>query len=118
GRRGGGSAGEGWDRLVRRGGDRFPVVRAGVALAAASFVAVGVTAASEGGSPVRFVLPLFVAVWIAGMLLFQAPALAIVRDVGGDDGRVPAIAPLVAATALPSALWPLLEPRLDALGAS
>jgi hypothetical protein len=112
-------AGDASDRLVRGGGDRFPVVRAGVALAAASFVAVAVTAAAEGGSPVRFVLPLFVAVWIAGMLLFQAPALAIVRDVEGEDGRgVPPIAPLVAATALPSALWPLLEPRLAALGAS
>jgi hypothetical protein len=111
-------AGDASDRLVRGGGDRFPVVRAGVALAAASFVAVGVTAAAEGGNPVRFVLPLFVAVWIAGMLLFQAPALAIVRDVSGDDGRVPSIAPLVAATALPSAVWPLLEPRLAALGGS
>jgi hypothetical protein len=108
-------AGAASDRLVRGGGDRFPVVRAGVALAGASFVAVGMTAAAEGGSPVRFVVPVFVAVWIAGMLVFQAPALAIVRDVGGD-GR--SVAPLVAATVLPSAVWPILEPRLDALGGS
>jgi len=109
-------AGDASDRLVRSGGDRFPVVRAGVALAAASFVAVAVTARAEAGGLARFVLPLFVAIWIAGMTVFQAPALALVRDVAAP-GEVPsALSPVVVATTLPLALWPWIEPALAALG--
>src|SRR5262245_19278556 len=109
-------AGDASDRLVRRGGDRFPVVRAGVALAGASFVAVAVTAHAEGGSPARYALPLFVAIWIAGMSVFQAPALAIVHD-GGTAGELPQLlSPLVVATTLPPALWPWIEPVLARLG--
>src|SRR5262245_1908296 len=111
-------AGDASDRLVRRGGSRFPVVRAGVALAAASFVAVAVTARAEGGSPARFLLPLFVGIWIAGMTLFQSPALAIVRDTG-DPGDLPRlVSPVVVATTLPAALWPWIEPILARLGGS
>jgi hypothetical protein len=109
-------AGDASDRLVRSGGNRFPVVRAGVALAAASFVAVAVTARAGGDSPARFVLPLFVAVWIAGMTVFQAPALAIVRD-GADVRDLPsAMVPIVLATTVPLALWPWLEPVLEQSG--
>src|SRR6185369_1859077 len=53
-------AGDASDRLVRSGGDRFPIVRAGVFLAWESIVAVAVTAAAQGDSPLRWVLPLFV----------------------------------------------------------
>ncbi len=109
-------AGDASDRLVRSGANRFPVVRAGVALAAASFVAVAVTARAGGDSPVRFVLPLFVAVWIAGMTVFQAPALAIVRD-GADARDLPsAMVPIVLATTVPMAVWPWLEPVLEQSG--
>ena len=111
-------AGDASDRLVRSGGDRFPVVRAGVALAAASFVAVALTAMAEAGSPVRFVLPLFVAIWIAGMTVFQAPALAILRDLVRRDEAVGAMAPLVVASLLPTVLWPWVEPVLATLGGS
>ena len=93
-------AGDASDRLVRGGGDRFPVVRAGVALAGVSFLAVALTVLAEAGSPVRFVLPLFVAVWIAGMTLFQAPALAIVRDLDSGRPLSATMAPVVAATVL------------------
>jgi len=109
-------AGDASDRLVRSGGDRFPVVRAGVFLAGVSFVAVAVTAAAEGGSPIRWLLPLFVAVWIAGMTIFQAPALAIVRDVSAPGAVSPAMAPIVLATTLPLAAWPLVEALLQRLG--
>jgi hypothetical protein len=111
-------AGDASDRLVRSGGDRFPVVRAGVFLAGASFVAVAVTAAAEGGSPIRWVLPLFVAVWIAGMTLFQAPALAIIRDESGPGELQSAAIPIVLATVGPMALWPLVERVLAYAGGS
>lgn len=111
-------AGEVSDRLVRRGGNRFPVVRAGVALAAASFVAVAVTASAEAGSAARFALPFMVAIWIAGMTLFQAPALAILQD-GASLHELPlAMAPVVIATTLPQAIWPWLKPWLAQLGGS
>jgi hypothetical protein len=101
-------AGDASDRLVRSGGDRFPIVRAGVGLAAASFVAVACTAAASPDGTVRFLLPLFVAVWIAGMTVFQAPALAIVRDENGPLELQSAVAPVVLATIAPMALWPLV----------
>jgi hypothetical protein len=93
-------------------------VRAGVALAAASFVAVAVTARAEAGSSLRFLLPLFVAVWIAGMSVFQAPALAIVRDATDADGLPAAMPPLVLATVLPTAAWPWVQVALERLGGS
>src|SRR5258706_65059 len=100
-------AGAASDRLVRSGGDRFPVVRAGVVLAVASFVAVAAAAGVEAESALRFTLPLFVAIWIAGMTLLQAPALAILRDVpaalarAGEIGGVllAAVAALAASVA-------------------
>jgi hypothetical protein len=109
-------AGDASDRLVRSGGRRFPVVRAGVALAAASFLAVAVTARADAASPVRWVLPLFVAIWIAGMTVFQAPALAMLRDVEAAGDVAGAAAPLVVATVLPTAAWPLVEATLARLG--
>ena len=111
-------AGDASDRLVRSGGNRFPIVRAGVFLAGASFVAVAVTASAESGSPVRWLLPLFVAVWIAGMTVFQAPALAIVRDESGPLELQSAAAPVVLATIAPMALWPLVERLLARAGGS
>jgi hypothetical protein len=111
-------AGDASDRLVRSGGTRFPVIRAGVALAVASFVAVAVTARADAESPLRFVLPLFVAIWIAGMTLFQAPALAIVRDLESGRPLSTAMAPVVAATVLPAALWPWVEALLARTGGS
>src|SRR5436190_4100702 len=109
-------AGDASDRLVRSGGDRFPIVRAGIFLTGASFVAVAVTASAEGGSPARWLLPLFVALWIAGMTIFQAPALAIVRDVSTADDVSATMAPVVLATTLPLACWPLVEASLERLG--
>jgi hypothetical protein len=111
-------AGDASDRLVRSGGDRFPVVRAGVALAGASFVAVAGTAAASPDGAVRFLLPLFVAVWIAGMTIFQAPALAIVRDESGPLQLQSAATPIVLATIGPMALWPLVEQLLARVNGS
>jgi hypothetical protein len=108
-------AGDASDRLVRSGGDRFPVVRAGVALAAASFLAVALTAGADGASPVRWTVPFFVAVWIAGMTVFQAPALALLRDVRGPQTM---ITHAVVATVVPAALWPWLVPFLAWAGGS
>jgi MFS family permease len=110
-------AGHASDRLVQSGGDRFPLVRAGVGLAAASFLAVALVAGAAPDSPWRFVLPLFVGIWIAGMTLFQAPALALLRD--DEPGTVSRpVAPVIAATMLPTALWPWIEPMLARMGGS
>jgi hypothetical protein len=111
-------AGDASDRLVRSGGDRLPIVRAGVALAGASFLAVALTAGAHADSGVRFVLPLFVAVWIAGMTVFQAPALAILRDGSGPADLGSAMVPVVLATTLPMALWPWVETLLERAGGS
>jgi hypothetical protein len=111
-------AGDASDRLVRSGGDRFPIVRAGVFLAGASFVAVAVTAAATADSPLRWVLPLFVAIWIAGMTVFHAPALAIVRDVSAPGEVSSAMVPVILATTVPIACWPLVGELLQSLGGS
>jgi hypothetical protein len=60
-------------------------------------------------------VPFFVAIWIAGMTVFQAPALAILRDVAA--ARDP-VAPVVIATVVPAALWPWIEPVLARAGGS
>ena len=63
-------------------------------------------------------LPLFVAVWIAGMTVFQAPALAIVRDVSAPGEVSSAMVPVILATTVPIACWPLVETLLQGTGGS
>jgi hypothetical protein len=106
------------DRIVRRGGNRFPVIGAGVALAAASFVAVAITASATPGSARAAALPFLVAIWIAGMTIFQAPALSLLTQGGAAVDVSAAMAPLVVATTLPNALWPWVVAMLDRLGPS
>jgi hypothetical protein len=109
--------GEVGDRIVRRSGNRFPLLVTGALLAGATFVSVAVTVTAAPSGFLGGVLLVLMLIWIAAMAILQAPALALLPAVATQAGRWPAVAsPLVVATVLPLALWPLVRIVLDGLG--
>ncbi|MBM4266450.1 MAG: hypothetical protein FJ144_07555 [Deltaproteobacteria bacterium] len=109
--------GEVGDRIVQRSGNRFPVLVTGALLAGATFVSVALTVTATPSGFLGGVLLVLMLIWIAAMAILQAPALALLPAVATQAGRWPAVAsPLVVATVLPLALWPLVRMVLDGLG--
>lgn len=105
------------DRLAARGASRIPVLVTGGMLAGATFIGVATSlAAVDPRGPLRWVFLVLVLLWIAAMTILQAPALSLLPAVASSK-RWPLVAsPLVVATVLPTALWPLVRRALDGLG--
>ena len=64
------------DLTVRRAGSRFPVVVAGGFLAGVLFVAVALAIGPYAPGPLRDAIPVLIVLWIAAMIVLQAPSLA------------------------------------------
>jgi len=104
------------DRLAGRGGKRVLLVASGGLLAGATFVAVAATITARPDGSVRWVLLGLIVLWIVAMIVLQAPALALLPYTA-PPSRLPIVAsPLVMATVLPVALWPVIQPVLDGVG--
>ena len=103
------------DLTVRRAGSRFPVVVAGGFLAAVLFVAVALAIGPYAPGPLRDAIPVLIVLWIAAMIVLQAPSLALAGDLSGPE-LLPAVASMVVATMLPLAVWPWLQAALDRAG--
>jgi len=104
------------DRLARRSGRRMPLVVAGGLLAGATFVGVALTLVASPDGTLRWLLLGLVLVWIAAMTVLQAPALALLPATASPPRWPAAVSPMVVATVLPAALWPLVQRVLDGLG--
>jgi hypothetical protein len=103
------------DLTVRRAGSRFPVVVAGGFLAGVLFVAVALAIGPYAPGPLRDAIPLLIVLWIAAMIVLQAPSLALAGDLSRPE-LLPAVASMVVATMLPLAVWPWLEAALNRAG--
>jgi hypothetical protein len=103
------------DLTVRRAGSRFPVVVAGGFLAGVLFVAVALAIGPHAPGPLRDAIPMLIVLWIAAMVVLQAPSLALAGDLSRPE-VLPAVASMVAATMLPLAVWPWLAAALDRAG--
>jgi hypothetical protein len=105
------------DRLAVRGGSRVPLIVTGGMLAGATFVGVAASLSwADPSGPFRWVFLALVLVWIAAMTVLQAPALSLLPAVATSRRWPVAASPLVVATVLPTALWPLVRGALDGLG--
>jgi len=104
------------DRVAQRNAGRVPLIVAGGLLAGVTFVAVASTVSASPVGSVRWLLLALIALWIAAMTVLQAPALSLLPG-SANEQRWPIVtSPLVVATVLPVALWPVVRNALGQLG--
>ena len=104
------------DRVARRGGSRFPILVTGGLLAGAAFVSVAVTISTQPSGPLSWALVGMILTWIAAMTVLQTPALSLLPSAAQAERWPVAASPLVVATVLPTAAWPLVSQALDGMG--
>jgi hypothetical protein len=102
---------------VRRAGSRFPVVVAGGFLAGVLFVAVALAIGPYAPRPLLDAIPMLIVLWIAAMIVLQAPSLALAGDLSRPE-LLPAVASMVVATMLPLAVWLWPGAALDRAGST
>jgi len=104
------------DRIASRGGKRFPLVVTGGLFAGITFLTVAFMIAAPPEGLVRWLFLAGIMIWIAAMVVLQTPALSLLPSVASAERWPSVVSPLVVATVLPTALWPLLRRALDAFG--
>src|SRR5262249_60927447 len=97
-------------------GSRFPVLVAGGSLAGVLSVTLALATGPSAPGPLRAAIPILIVLWVAAMIVLQAPSLALVGDVSQPELLPATVAPMVVATMLPLALWPLMQLVLERAG--
>src|SRR5262249_47859348 len=97
-------------------GSRFPVLVAGGSLAGVLSVTLALATGPSAPGPLRAAIPILIVLWVAAMTVLQAPSLALVGDVSQPELLPATVAPMVVATMLPLALWPLVQLVLERAG--
>ena len=67
------------DRMIKRGGNRLPVVSIGINFVSMVFMIVAVTVFVNPGGWIRFFFPLMIALWLVAMNIFHSPAISMVE---------------------------------------
>ncbi len=67
------------DRMIKKGGNRLPIVSIGVNFVSMVFMVVAVTVFAEPGGVIRLLFPLMVALWLIAMNIFHSPAISTVE---------------------------------------
>lgn len=110
----------GWfsDRIMRSFGSRLPAIAVGVTLAGAIFVAVSWLVERNLPESIRWLVPVLMTVWVAAMIVFRGPAIAMLQQIS-PVAQLPKVnAILTVVFALVAALGPLLSAYLKNIGAS
>ncbi|MDW8295687.1 MAG: MFS transporter [Raineya sp.] len=68
------------DKAFREKGTKFPVIISGAAFAAVIFVAVSIALNTNPASPLKWILPVLVILWLAAMATFHSPAISLVEN--------------------------------------
>jgi hypothetical protein len=68
------------DKAFRERGTKFPIIISGAAFAAVIFVAVSVALNTNPASPLKWLLPVLVILWLAAMATFHSPAISLVEN--------------------------------------
>jgi MFS family permease len=67
------------DRMIKKGGNRLPVVSIGINFVSMVFMVVAITVFAEPGGIIRLLFPLMVALWLIAMNIFHSPAISTVE---------------------------------------
>ncbi|PKQ70213.1 MFS transporter [Raineya orbicola] len=68
------------DKAFRERGSKFSVIISGAAFAAVIFVAVSVALNTNPASPLKWILPVLVILWLAAMATFHSPAISLIEN--------------------------------------
>ncbi len=67
------------DRMIKKGGNRLPVVSIGINFVSMVFMVVAVTVFAEPGGIIRLLFPAMIALWLIAMNIFHSPAISTVE---------------------------------------
>lgn len=68
------------DKAFREKGTKLPVIISGAAFAAVIFVSVSIALNTNPQSPLKWILPILVILWLAAMATFHSPAISLVEN--------------------------------------
>jgi MFS family permease len=106
------------DGVLRRLGSRLPLITTGVTLAGLIFVVLALLLQVQLQSQLRWLVPLLMTIWVMAMVIFRGPVVALLKNTTPLQALPRANTALTVVFGLVGALEPLLEPRLQQMGAS
>ena len=104
------------DRYRFEKGHRLPIISSGISLAAMVFMAVAFTLLSSPGEVFKWILPVLIVFWLAGMSIFTSPALSTIELFTPLDKLPRAMAVLTITGNLVYALEPVIVDVIDFVG--
>lgn len=106
------------DKMVRKGGNRLPVVSIGINFVSMVFMVVAVTIiAKEPSGIIRMLFPLMVALWLIAMNIFHSPAISSI-EMFVPEAKLPIVIAIFAILAdLIAATQPVLVDVIEYFGA-
>ncbi|KGF73134.1 hypothetical protein DO97_02040 [Neosynechococcus sphagnicola sy1] len=106
------------DRMQQRFGSRLPLITTGVTLAGLIFVAVALLLQGQIPTGIRWSIPVLMTIWVASMILFRGPVIALLRQAAPLEALPEANVALTVVFGLIGALAPVLTMFLQSVGAS
>lgn len=67
------------DRLIRKGGNRLPVITIGINFVSMVFMVVALTVFANPDGIIRLLFPVMIALWLISMNIFHSPAISTVE---------------------------------------
>ncbi len=106
------------DQIMRRLGNRLPMIAIGVTLAGLLFVAAALLIQTNLPLGWRWLVPVMMTLWVMAMIVFRGPAIALLRQFAPVEALPRANAVLILVFSLVGCLGPLLGELLGKIGAS
>lgn len=106
------------DRIQKRLGSRLPMISVGVVLAGLIFVTVSLLVGQNLQVGIRWIVPVLMTAWVIAIIVFRAPAIALLTQFAPKTELPQANAILVFVLGLVGATGPLLNNLLNTIGAS
>ncbi len=104
------------DRMIKKGGNRLPVVSIGINFVSMVFMVVAVTVFAEPGGIIRMLFPVMIALWLIAMNIFHSPAISTV-ELFVPESKMPIVVALFVILAdSVAALEPILLDLINFVG--
>jgi hypothetical protein len=106
------------DKIQRRVGSRLPIITTGVTLAGLIFVGTSILLQWQIPVGIRWLIPVFMTLWVMSMIVFRGPVIALLRQAAPLAALPQANMVLTVVFGLVGALSPLMTVFLNSIGAS